>query len=508
MNHKLRSAVIAAAGALTLGFGVNAMADTTDDLLNALIAKGVLTEEEGALLLKGRSIENDNKKTAIVPKFKDGISLESADGKHSISINGRVQADYHAYGKSDAQNTNSFDVRRAYLTVKGKIYNDYDFNVSADFGQGQSGASTGTSQMDVAYFGINWWPQAKFRFGQFDMPFGLEHLTSDLFTDFTERSFTDALVPGKERGAMIHGAPFKGVYYGLAASNGRGKSVNNADNQVDGVDIIGRATVNLAEVMEQAGVVYHVGGDFSHGYISPNQATNSGTLATNSFLVGQGAAASQTEGRGITFFTPTGLSAPAGEDVKRTRLGLEGAVAIGPVKLQSEWMKHNYSGNNNAIAAGAGLPAVAAGSYDKDVTAWYVSANWLVTGESYADTYKDGVWGRIKPKNNFEHGDAGFKGAGAWVIGLRYSDYDASDFSSGVGRVGLVNGAGTSKTPDGAHAWTAGVTWIINPNLRFAANYIDTKLIDGVAGIKNNQGAVIGTTDGEQALTLRGTFDF
>ena len=58
MNFKLRSLVAATlAGSMLMGFGANAMADSTDDILNALIAKGILTEEEGALLQKGRTGE-------------------------------------------------------------------------------------------------------------------------------------------------------------------------------------------------------------------------------------------------------------------------------------------------------------------------------------------------------------------------------------------------------------------------------------------------------------------
>ena len=151
-------------GSLMMGFTMNAMADKADRIVNALIAKGLLTEEEGASLLKDDASEKEaeKKKTSVISaKFKDGIGFESGDGKNAISVNGRVQADYHAYGKRDAQNTDSFDVRRAYLTAKGKIYGDYDFNVSADFAQGQNGASN--DQLDVAYFGINWWSQAKFR---------------------------------------------------------------------------------------------------------------------------------------------------------------------------------------------------------------------------------------------------------------------------------------------------------------------------------------------------------
>jgi len=508
-NMKLRGVLVAVSGALLISVGSSAMADSTDDIVNALVAKGVLTEEEAAPLMKGHESEKKSKSNEIKASFKDGIGFESADHANAISVNGRVQSDYHSYGKNDAQNTDTFDIRRAYLSVKGKFYNDYDFKVTGDFAQGQNGAPN--DQLDEAYFGINWWDQAKFRFGQFDMPFGLEHYTSDLFTDFTERGLTEALVPTKERGAMVFGVPFKGTYYGLAVNNGRGKNTNNIDSQVDGVEVVGRLTANLAEIFGQDGAVYHIGGDISNADISPNQKFSNFVLGTNTFLVGQGNAASQTEGRGITFFTPSGLSVPAGQDVQRTRYALEGAVAYGPVKFQSEWMRHNYSGNNNAIAAGGGLPLVPAGSFDKDITAWYASVNWAITGEKYADSYKDGAWGRIRPKNDFVHPSAGF-GTGAWIVGLRYSDYDASDFATGAGRVAKSTVgapiATSPTTPTGAHSWTAGVTWILNPNTRLVLNYIDTKFEEGVITFKNNNGTNIGTTNSEKAITARAQFDF
>ena len=518
-SMKLRSVTAALAGMLLVGWGANAMADTTDDLLQALIAKGVLTEEEAAPLLKGREAEINkkaqDKNSEIKASFKDGIGFESGDHQNAISVNGRIQADYHTYGQANAQNTDTFDVRRAYLTVKGKFYSDYEFNVTADFGQGQTTACpvgtacTATNQLDVAYFGINWWESARLRFGQIDMPFGMEHLTSDLFTDFTERGLTEALVPGKERGAEVFGTPAKGVWYGLALSTGRGKNVNNADNQVDGLDVIGRATVNLADIFNQQGVVYHVGADFSHGNVSADQATNSGVLATNSFLVGQGNAKSQTEGRGITFFSPGSLNMAPGADVERTRMGLEAAIGYGPFKVQSEWMRHDYNGVSLSTPTGS-----TSHNFDKNVSAWYVSANWILTGESYVDTYKEGVWGRIHPKNEFVHPSAG-EGIGAWVVGIRFDQYNADDFAFGTG-AGAVSKISTTpgaigngiSTPDGAHAWTAGVTWILNPNLRFQANYIDTKFENGYVAFKDDQGNVKGITNGEKAVTLRGTFDF
>jgi len=58
MNYKLRSLVAAAVtGSVLIGISTTAAADSTTDIVNALVTKGVLTEEEGALLTKGRTSE-------------------------------------------------------------------------------------------------------------------------------------------------------------------------------------------------------------------------------------------------------------------------------------------------------------------------------------------------------------------------------------------------------------------------------------------------------------------
>ncbi|MFM8759498.1 MAG: porin, partial [Methylophilaceae bacterium] len=54
---QIRKSFLAVAGALVFGFAGNAMAETTEDIINALVSKGVLTEEEGDLLAKGRKTE-------------------------------------------------------------------------------------------------------------------------------------------------------------------------------------------------------------------------------------------------------------------------------------------------------------------------------------------------------------------------------------------------------------------------------------------------------------------
>ena len=343
-----------------------------------------------------------------------------------------------------------------------------------------------------AYFGINWWKQAKFRFGLFNMPFGLENYTSDLFNDFSERSLTEALSSSKERGAMVHGNPLDGLYYGLAVSSGRGKNVDNTDPNADSLEIIGRGTANFAQLFNKKNIVVHLGGGFSHGYISgnsPSNFQNASANTTDGFLVGQGHANSKTEGNGLTFFLPTPLYLTAGSEVERTRMGAEFAAAYGPIKLQSEYITHNYQGIGGIPETVSGVTTINRTTpFDSNIDAWDTSLNWLVTGESYSDNYtSEGTWGRIKPKQNFAINGAGW---GALVLGARYSNYDASDFSRGkVGGVNALTGAYSAyNMPTGAHAYTLAATWILNPYTRLSVNYINTQFENGVLAVKRQSG--------------------
>jgi len=477
-GNKLRGVIAAVAGVMMFN-AMPAMADSTDDILNALIAKGVLTEEEGALLQKGRTGEKEaaakKKESAISASFKDGIVFESGDKQHKMSINGRAQLDFRSFSNEVTSNqAETFDIRRAYLSAKGSFYDTYDFELTENSGD-----------LLYAYFNVRWWEQAQFKLGQFKQPFSMEELGSSRFLNFTERSFVTQLVPAVDRGAQIHGTPFKGVTYALGVFNGvginRGQNANDTSIDADGKSVTGRATVNIAELMDQKDAVYHLGAAYSD---------TSDNHDVNAFAI-------RTEGRGSNIFQSTAPGAVGatnkGYDLKRT--GLEGAVAYGPVKFQTEWIKAEFEPDgNNRLVAGAPV------GQEKDITAWYAAVNWMITGESYADAYKGGLFGgRMKPKNNFDP-KAGKWGAGAWEIGARYSKLDASDFSLGAETADVFNGTGENGKFNEADAWTLGLKWIPSPNVRFLANYVTTDM-DCVKGF-------VCTEDKEKAVNLRAQIDF
>jgi phosphate-selective porin OprO/OprP len=508
-----RNAIAAAVTAACCALAAPASAQDSsifDDLLLKLKEKGVLTQEEYDALKAARDEERieqraerrkealkaaqqaekeektkETDKRALFGKWNNGFTWETGDKQFSISLAGRVQADYRAFNGTSAD---TFDIRRAYLGVYGKLWEHFTYDVTADFAQ------TSAPQLDVAWINWGYWKQAQFRMGQFKMPFSLEELTSSRFIDFQERAMMNALVPAKERGAMIWGLPFTGVTYGLALSNGQGKNTNDTSTLVDGKDFIGRVTFNIAEwVGQQNDAVYHLGADYSYGNIPPSAAPTG-----------------RTEGRGVNFFVPTAFTA-LNNNIERTRTGFEGSFAFGPVKLQGEWINVNFAGNS----ASAGNPA-----FNKDITSYYAELLWMITGEKYAGAYRNGTYGRIIPKTNFNLADGRW---GAFQLGFRYSVWDATDFgvpacttgaafippNNGTGFVtiscagGITQSVGTNE----ATGYTIGLTWIMNPQVRWYLNYVQTDFETPIV-MRPTSTSAIETFNREKAITLRLGLDF
>jgi len=470
-NKKL---AVAVSGAVLLMAGQIALADSTTDIVDALVSKGVLTEEEGKLISKGHETK---KKAEGTVTFKDGFKINSGDGKSSISINGRIQADYRSFDKPEtagnantgADNANTFDLRRTYLTAKGN-YRNTSFEATYN-GTGSTGA------VAIKYYWLEYKfsDAAKLRFGQFKTPMGLETLTSSRFNDFTERDFTSALQASINKGIMLHGVPMAGVTYAAMVSNGAqkyeaGETAIETSNNMDGKSYTGRLTANIAEMIGNKEAIMHVGG--SYGY--------DGNLATGSYdLVSM-----RTNARGLTFFK--GGTTEAGtlfsNGLNMTRYGLEGIGAYGPVKVQAEFVNAEFDSKTAGVA-------------DRDMEAYYVGASWMITGEKFADSYKNGLFDRMSPKNNFTgfNGEAG-SGWGAWELGLRYSHFDATDF-----------GTAASGFTNKADSYTAGVKWIADPNTRFLLNYIYSDFGSPVSGGLTTRPTTVGN---EKAINFRAQFDF
>jgi phosphate-selective porin OprO/OprP len=110
--------------------------------------------------------------------------------------------------------------------------------------------------------------------------------------------------------------------------------------------------------------------------------------------------------------------------------GVETALGLGPVSLQAEYLLADVKALD--------------GDDDARFDGHYIAASWFMTGERRR--FKSGSWDRLEP----------LSGYGAWELVARYSCLDAT-----------ANGQGNA-----ANAYTAGVNWHINSNVRLMAAYM------------------------------------
>ena len=115
-----------------------------------------------------------------------------------------------------------------------------------------------------------------------------------------------------------------------------------------------------------------------------------------------------------------------------------------------------------------------------DTKTFYLETGYFITGEKYADSYKNGVFGSFKPKNNF---DLDNNHMGAVELAFRIDGFNVDDVIVSAGNSstitsriqGSTSSSGTGGK-SGATTYTAPIRWILNPNVVFKVNYAYTKM--------------------------------
>ena len=192
------------AASFSVMFGGAAAPALADTLTDKLCDKGVLSEAECNELREADGARMSS-------SFKDGFKWKSNDGQHEIQLAGRVQLDYRSFDHEGTADT--FDIRRAYLGVKGKMYKNWSFEATSTLDGGA---------LEYGFLDYKWSDAARLRMGAFKYQFSFEEITSSRFTDFMERSFVNSWVPGKDVGLMLYGQPRKNVFtYALGCQRRR-----------------------------------------------------------------------------------------------------------------------------------------------------------------------------------------------------------------------------------------------------------------------------------------------
>lgn len=429
MNVNLRRIVLAAvAGGLLSGVAAPAFADSTEDIVNALIAKGVLTEEEGGLLLKGRTGEKEAaakaaKKQASVEVGKKGLVVKSGDGAFDMQIGGRLHVDVANHSNDDnlTGNVKAMDgteIRRGRIYMKGHAYKDWEYMIETDFG----GNKVGIKDLYLMYSGFDAPVEVTVGHQKHAVSMEVQESSNDIM--FTERSMVSALtIPYFDRAIGMNVKGFgnnwnvQGGIYGDHVSQSANKNIDEGR----GFGIRGTFT----PILEKDRLI-HLG--LNYGY---RKLDDNGQLGDKNEF-----------GYETTNASELKLFKTAVTNMETVKTGIaEFAAMYGPFSFQSEYAK-------TTVERKVGQ--------DLDFDAWYAQVGWTLTGESRSYKGSDGEFKRLKPHNNFDWKNGTW---GAWEVAARYDALDLVDST-------IMGGDGKR--------YTIALNWYLNDNMRLMADYSKT----------------------------------
>jgi phosphate-selective porin OprO/OprP len=400
-------------------------------------------DQQVRILGRQRELDKDEAVAAAKSQPKvaagaGGFSFTSADTNYSLALHGVLQVDSRSFfARDNIQGDNSFLLRRARPILQGTVARDFDFAFVPDFG----GSAV---QIFDAYVNYRYSPELQFQAGKYKSPVGLETLQSDVNTLFNERSLATDLVPNRDVGFELHGDLFKGAAsYAAGIFNGApdySGGTTNAD--YDSLKAFaGRVffqPLKNSDVAALKGFGFGIGGSYETDRAWTNTAATGLTPGYN------------TDGQ-EKFFTYTNGVVGHGN---HWRIAPQGSYYYGPLGVFGEYV----ISDQHVVNVPKGLQA------DLQNRAWDISGSWLLTGE-------DASYGAVVPKHPFDPKRGQW---GAWQVVGRYAQLDVDNNA-----FPLFANPNTSASK--AQAWSAGLNWYLNRNIRFNASFSRT-WFDGGTG--------------------------
>ena len=383
-----------------------------------------------------------------------GLSVKSPDGLE-LKVRGLVQADARFFiGDDNIPQNDTFLFRRIRPTLEGTWGPLIGFRLTPEF------AGDSATIVD-AYIDLKFDPRATVRIGKVKGPVGLERLQSGSAIALVERGFATELAPNRDLGVQLQGELFGSrVSYVVGAYNGtpdgRDAATSNPDNEFEYAGrFFWEPFKNAANGWSGLGVgvgasvgdAFGTGNNFLPRYRTPAQAQ---------------------------FFA---YSANVAADGLHRRLSPQGYFYRGPIGVLGEYIT---SEQEVRVTSGAN-----AGRREHLVhDAYQLTASVVLSGE---DASYRGV---AKPNQPFTIGGAGW---GAFELVGRCGALDIDD-----GTFPLFANAASSASA--AKAWTVGLNWYLNSNLKLVTNYTQTAFERGAAAGADRED--------EQSLFTRAQFSF
>jgi len=368
------------------------------------------------------------KAAPVVSAGKDGFGLRSADSNFNLRVGGYVQADSHFMTSHDSQRplgASTFLLRRVRPILQGTVYKYFDFRLMPDFGNGQT-------VLQDAYLDFNYFPGAKIRFGKAKPPVGLERLVSGSEMLFVERAFPTSLVPNRDLGVQVVGDNLAGgvFNYALGVFNG----------VPDGLS----GDLDTNNTKEFAGRVFVL--PFRKTSIEPLQGLGLGISGTDGSQEGP-LPSFRTSGL-VPFFTYAANTVAAGQ---RHRISPQAYYYWNSLGLLGEYVKSTQTIRRNTTSG------------EISDEAWQIAGSYVLTGEKAS--YRG-----VVPTRMFNPREGAF---GAFEVAARYHQLKIDNDTF------LLGFANPTASASKAEAWTLGLNWYFDRNLKFNVNYEQTHFTGG-----------------------------
>jgi phosphate-selective porin len=455
MNLKLRS-MVALAFSSALMIGANAHADSTRDLVQALVSKGVLTEEEGALLTRGRAEEMDVQKKKE-KNFSDGkvggavnirgyLQLRNTTmlgGDEGINLfSDRSVGDDRSNGDQDK----NLLIRRARVILFGDIGERLYYYIQPDFASTPAGAgqvSGNFAQLRDAYGDLKLTKDNvhRIRVGQSKVPYGFENLQSSQNRLALDRAdaLNSAVKDERDLGVFYYYTPLEtqalfkeiskaglkhsGDYgqFGFGFYNGQG--ANNRDRN-DNYHMVARYTHPWKT---ESGQIYEVG---IQGYTGDYVPVSTGSYRRRNPTTGVIASATPTNAADFT--------SGANNGIKDERVALSFMMYPQPFGLQGEW----------TWGKTPGLDIAQNRIEEKSLNGGYLQAMYKIDNFKFFDTN------------------------GTLIPFVKWQYFDG------------YNKAESNAAKNNVNDWEIGAEWQIAPEVELVAYYHKMKRTNLVTGIQ------------------------
>lgn len=328
------------------GMSSIACADSTNDLVQALISKGVLTEEEGALLMKGRANEVEVQKKKESKSWTSRVNIRGYVQNRVTKMIGDDGDDRanpvdlwsdRSVGTDESINSDkNFLIRRARIIIFGDFGDHLSYYIQPDFAS-SAGTTGNIAQLRDAYGDINIDKARvhRVRVGQSKVPYGFENLQSSSNRLAMDRvdALNSAVRDERDTGAFYYYTPeniqalFKeindkglkhsGNYGMLAAGFYNGQGANRSDVN-DNYHFVARATYPWKT---ESGQIYEAGIQAYSGDYQPSTGAYRSTATTSVTAPG--------------VFTKDSVTTTKG--IKDERVGVSFIMYPQPFGIQAEW---------------------------------------------------------------------------------------------------------------------------------------------------------------------------